>query len=350
MLEIDDNQYSVAVIVPCWNCAAFIDILIKNLLNQSFRDWRAFFVDDTSTDETSDVIKKYHAIDPRINYILRNRFPKGAQTCRNIGMEVSAGAEYLVFLDADDIIAPYCLEQRVHFMQFHPEIDYASFPLKAFKTDIFDQTYWGFGIQGKQELLPSLLSWKTLQIVVVTNIYRRRRLIETGMVWDEKLLSMQDADFNIQAQTKGLKHVFAGGDIDYFYRQNDTTVSKRIFLKEMFDSHIYLISKETDSIQRAFHSKYNFYLKTYIVNFFELFKNEKKPYLALLSISFVRHQPIFFLKILLFCFIGMRGKRFLFGRHLLYTQQESTQWHSILKQQLSILINNDAHDWHFSKS
>lgn len=328
-------QYTLAVVIPCWNCAGEIGVLMDCLLEQSYTDWTAFCVDDGCTDSTALVIEDYAQRDPRIIYYRRKRLPKGAPTCRNIGMDLSVGSEYVVFLDADDLIAPYCFEQRIRFMQEHPSVDFASFPMKAFKTEIYDDTVWGFGIPGRQELLLSLLYWKTIQIVVPSNIYRRERLFGARIRWDEKVKSMQDAEFNIQSLTRGLHHGFAARDrIDYFYRQGASTVSKRITDPSMFDSHLYLIGKVTRSIREAFQSRYDFYLKAYIVNFFTLFKRHKEPYRALLKLEFVKGHPAFYFRIVLFLLLGMRGNTILFKRYISYSTDSAKQWADILSRVL----------------
>ena len=254
------QTYKLAIIIPCWNCASYIGETLDCLHMQSFNDWVAFLIDDDSTDDTAQIIKFKAINDSRIRYFKRHRPPKGAQTCRNIGFDKSEGAEYVFFMDADDLIAPFCFEQRINYMMTHPLIDFASFPVKAFKDDIFDGLLWGFGVQGQQDLLVSLLNWETLQIVVASNIYKRSCLKKSCLRWDELLLSMQDADFNIQALSKGLVHAFAEGSrIDYFYRQNNGTVSKQIFKEDKFNSHLYLINKETITIRTVFGKKLDFF-------------------------------------------------------------------------------------------
>ena len=336
------NIYKLAVIIPCWNCESYIGELLDCLLSQTLSDWRAFLVDDGCTDSTAIVIKNYALRDSRLNYVLRYRAPKGAQTCRNIGFELSEGAEYVIFIDADDLIAPYCLEQRVRFLQTHSSVDFASFPMKAFKTDKYDDTYWGFGVQGEQELILSLLYWKTLQIVVPSNIYRRERLVDVDLRWDERLHSMQDADFNIQSLTKGLIHSFSKDDrIDYFYRQGQSTVSKRIFDSSMFASHLYLIEKVINSIRAKYQSKYDFYLKAYIVNFFELFQKNRTPYLSIMKLDFVKKQPGFFLRIAVLLLLGMRGKNRLFSKYVHYSVNSAKQWSVSVNEVLRKKVTNE---------
>ena len=323
----EESQYALAAVIPCWNCENYIQSLLECVCNQTFSDWNAFFVDDGCLDYTPDIIREYQKKDSRIHYAKRDSLPKGAQRCRNIGLRLSEGAEYIVFFDSDDLIAPYCFEQRVGFMRANPSVDFASFPTKAFKKDIYDDTYWGFGVPGKQELILSLLYWKTLQIVVSSNIYKRSSIINAGLSWDEKLGCMQDADFNIQSLTKGLTHSFVEPSrIDYFYRTGHSSVSKRIAEPAMFDSHMYLIKKVTESFRKAFHTQYDDYLKAYIVNFLGLFKKNRKPVHSLLKIGFVKRHPVFLFQLVLYLLGGMRGRKILFKKYIYYSNNSAKEW------------------------
>lgn len=324
-------HYTLAVVIPCWNCENYIRVLLDCICNQTFSDWNVFLIDDGCLDHTPEIIREYQNKDSRVHYSKRNSLPKGAQRCRNIGLRLSEGAEYIVFFDSDDLIAPHCFEQRVGFMRANPSVDFASFPTKAFKKDIYDDTYWGFGVPGKQELILSLLYWKTLQIFVSSNIYKRSSIINAGLSWDEKLGCMQDADFNIQSLTKGLTHSFVEPSrIDYFYRTGHSSVSKRISEPAMFDSHLYLIRKVTDSFYHAYHNRYDFYLKAYIVNFLSLFKKNPKPIRLLFELGFVKRHPVFFSQIVLYLLLGMRGRTILFKRYTNYSSDSAREWLSLV--------------------
>lgn len=337
-MEMNQNkgggmQYTLAIVVPCWNSENYIRDLLDGICSQTFFDWKAFFIDDGCVDHTPEIIKDYQKRDSRIHYSKRESLPKGAQRCRNIGIQLSEGAEYIVFFDSDDLIAPYCFEQRVGFLRANPSVDFASFPAKAFKTGIYDDPFWGFGVPGKQELILSLLYWKTLQITVATNIYKRNRLINACVNWDENLLCMQDADFNIQALTKGLTHRFAeAGRIDYFYRTGHTSVSARIAEPLMFDSHLYLMGKVTDSFRKAYGNRYDFYLKAYLVNYMGLFKKNRRAVFSLLKIGFVRRNPSFFFWVSFYLLLGMKGLRKIFKRYSSYSEVSSKQWLSLVTE------------------
>lgn len=169
-------KYTLAVVIPCWNEEKLLPEMIECLLKQTFCDWRAFCVDDISSDSTAEVIKGYQARDNRINYFCRNREPKSGQTCRNIGLELSVGAKYVVFFDADDLVAPYCFEQRVRFMDLHPDLDFGVFPMLAITKSITEESGPIFGVKTFDDDLEAMLAF-LVPLQTATNIYRKESLI-----------------------------------------------------------------------------------------------------------------------------------------------------------------------------
>jgi glycosyltransferase involved in cell wall biosynthesis len=88
----------VSVILPTYNRAGSIGAAIRSVLDQTERDFEIIVVDDRSTDETEDVVKRFG--DPRIRYIRQAR-NGGDAASRNAGVLESRG-KYLAFLDDDD--------------------------------------------------------------------------------------------------------------------------------------------------------------------------------------------------------------------------------------------------------
>ena len=89
----------VSLIVPIYNTAKYLDKCILSLVNQSLKDIEIILINDGSTDNSEEVIKKYD--DERIVYI--NKENEGIGKTRNLGIEVSTG-EYIAFVDSDDYL------------------------------------------------------------------------------------------------------------------------------------------------------------------------------------------------------------------------------------------------------
>ncbi len=121
----------VSIIIPSFNRETLISETLNSVLKQTFFFWEALVVDDGSVDRTCEIVKSYVDRDPRIKLIVRDREPKNASVCRNIGID-HANGKYAIFLDSDDLLAPSCLEKRIKFMNSHPDLNFAVFQMAYF--------------------------------------------------------------------------------------------------------------------------------------------------------------------------------------------------------------------------
>ena len=116
----------VSIIIPVYNSELYIEDTIKSIVNQTYTNFEAIFVDDCSTDKSLEIIKKYCDIDNRFKIIKlpRNRGPAIA---RNIGIRKAKGS-YLTFLDSDDIWHSNKLKMQIKYItQNNYEIVYCSY-------------------------------------------------------------------------------------------------------------------------------------------------------------------------------------------------------------------------------
>lgn len=116
-----DNQHSndmerlVSVIMPAYNCEAFIGMAMDSVRAQTCMNWELIVVDDCSTDATPRIVQDYAQKDPRIrcHQLAANQ---GAAAARNAATEMARG-RYLAFLDSDDLWTPDKLEKQLAFMR-----------------------------------------------------------------------------------------------------------------------------------------------------------------------------------------------------------------------------------------
>lgn len=108
----------VSVIIPTYNRGDLISDTIDSVLAQSFQDFEILVVDDGSTDNTREVLKKYAGKITYLN-IVHTGLPAAA---RNAGLKQAKG-KYVAFLDSDDIWMPEKLAKQVAVLENYPEID-----------------------------------------------------------------------------------------------------------------------------------------------------------------------------------------------------------------------------------
>ena len=98
----------VSVIVPAFNVENCISRCLDSLVNQTLNDIEIIVIDDGSIDNTYSIAHNYSQKDDRIKVFTQENQKQGA--ARNSGLEI-AQAEYVIFVDSDDVIElNYCEE------------------------------------------------------------------------------------------------------------------------------------------------------------------------------------------------------------------------------------------------
>ena len=223
------NQ-QVSIILPLYNRIALIKETIESVQAQTYPYWEAIVVDDGSTDGSYALVEKIAQQDTRIKVASRHREPKGAPTCRNIGAE-RANGEYLLFLDSDDLLAPFCLERRVAVFRQHPDCEFLVFPMLMFQRAPYDSNIL-WNIDTEEDDLTRFLRvdavWQTSG-----PIYRKSSFIREGG-FQEGLSFWQDYELHTRTLISGPTYrKLLNQEPDCFYRQHlQDTVSQAVNVSE----------------------------------------------------------------------------------------------------------------------
>ena len=120
----------VSVVIPCYNQAHFLGEAIESVFKQTYKHFEIVVVDDGSTDNTSEVARRYSGIRciEQVN--------QGLSAARNTGIRESKG-EYLVFLDADDRLYPIALEAGLRCFKVFPECGFVYGAYRFITSDGF---------------------------------------------------------------------------------------------------------------------------------------------------------------------------------------------------------------------
>lgn len=105
----------VSIIMPAYNSSKFIGESLESIINQSYKNWEVIIIDDCSTDNTGEVVKKLMKKDKRIKYF-RLEKNSGAAVARNKAIDFATG-KFIAFLDSDDIWFPEKLEKQIKYMK-----------------------------------------------------------------------------------------------------------------------------------------------------------------------------------------------------------------------------------------
>ncbi len=114
---MENTKIEVSIITPAFNCEKTILSTYESIKKQTFANWEWIVVEDHSTDNSFDFIKKITNGDNRV-VLLRTESNSGAALARNIGIQASKG-RFISFLDADDLWMAEKLESQISYMKIN---------------------------------------------------------------------------------------------------------------------------------------------------------------------------------------------------------------------------------------
>lgn len=120
-----------SIVVPIYNVEKYLAECIESVLKQSYKDFELILVDDGSPDGCPSICDKYASLDFRIRVIHKKN--EGVAVARKIGVDNAVG-EYVLFVDADDLISSVCLEKIDKIIQMH-SVDVIKFGFEIEKSD-----------------------------------------------------------------------------------------------------------------------------------------------------------------------------------------------------------------------
>lgn len=109
----------VSIIIPYFNCAEYIIQTLESVQRQTWKNWECIIVDDGSTDASEEIISEFKFKDERIRFI--KQINSGPSSARNNGITHAQG-EFLMFLDADDLLVPSKIERQLEVFAMNPSV------------------------------------------------------------------------------------------------------------------------------------------------------------------------------------------------------------------------------------
>lgn len=89
----------VSVIIPIYNVAPYLDETFQSIIDQSLPDIEILAVNDGSTDNSEEIIRKWQQQDSRI--LLFSQENRGQSAARNLALKHAKG-QYIYMMDSDD--------------------------------------------------------------------------------------------------------------------------------------------------------------------------------------------------------------------------------------------------------
>ncbi len=187
----------VSVIIPAYNAEKYIERTIHSALLQDYENLEIIVIDDGSTDNTADVVKKLAEKDRRLKYVHQQN--GGVSSARNHGYKFSKG-EYLAFLDADDIWLPDNVSKKLAHLQDNPDVGLVH--SDALLIDENDNSLNEVKKGKSGWVLDDLLSWNETCIPAPSSIIVKREVIDSVGGFDTSLSTAADQEFFFRVASK----------------------------------------------------------------------------------------------------------------------------------------------------
>jgi len=230
------NTPLVSIIIPTYNRAHLISETLDSIFAQTYTNWECIVVDDRSTDNTEEVLKPFTNIYQRFQYYNRpNSKPKGANSCRNIGLEKAKG-DFIIFFDSDDLMAPNHIEIKLKAIQKN-DYDYVIAQARFFNHDkgnILLEKQYNFQTKdiSSYNYVSHKINWLTIDTLIKSNLAK-------SISFNELLSSGQEYNYFCKLVLKSTKATFIKSTVT-FMRYHDNSIRGLLRKNKIEQSQSYL--------------------------------------------------------------------------------------------------------------
>lgn len=203
-------MYTVSIIIPTYNNAHLLPETLESIFNQDYGDYELIIVDDGSTDNTKEILKKYGN---KIIYL----FQENSGACskpRNEGIKIATG-EYISIFDSDDIMKPEKIRLQAKFLDHNPDVGFVFTDFCDFRDDTIFKNHISTctifnSLKRKrvgefEYIINKIDAYETLlseNFIGASSMMFRKNLLQQIGSFDESLDSSEDIDFTLRVSRK----------------------------------------------------------------------------------------------------------------------------------------------------
>lgn len=238
----------ISFIIPVYNCAEYLAQCVKSIQEVNVDCYEIILVNDGSTDNSGYVCEQLSNTYNTIKYVCQKN--QGVSAARNLGLSVAAG-DFVIFLDADDMIEPQKFFQLFQKLEKKSDIDIAIFghsfdyyhDKRLYRRDEMQMPL--IGVNGSNLWIQKIWElYSTNSLNPIWNkVFKRSFLIDNKLYFRRDMFLYEDLEYSLRCIAH-CENILFEPDIIYHYRQSESTVLR---LKRI--SHIPIIIRE---IEKAF--------------------------------------------------------------------------------------------------
>jgi glycosyltransferase involved in cell wall biosynthesis len=119
-----DVKKSFVVIIPSYNNASFCERNLRSVFEQKYENYRVIYIDDASTDETYEMVKRFIAESSQENRVtlIQNPTNRGALANLYLAIHSCKDEEIIVTLDGDDFFAHEWVLSKLNKTYAKPDV------------------------------------------------------------------------------------------------------------------------------------------------------------------------------------------------------------------------------------
>ena len=188
----------ISVIIPAYNVSKYVKRCILSLLNQTYKNIEIIVINDGSTDNTLEIIKKYDV------KVIDEENSGGASVPRNVGIKHSTG-DYITFVDADDYVDKNYIEDMVKLIETK-NYDIIETPL-LFEANLKDKSllYTEYKLE-KKESFDFKNEYFNNELRYVIGVFYKREVIQ-DIYFDERVRCYEDNMFNLRVKLRSKSYL-----------------------------------------------------------------------------------------------------------------------------------------------
>ncbi|HYG77909.1 MAG TPA: glycosyltransferase [Planctomycetota bacterium] len=199
----------ISVIIPTYNSGDYLEATLQSVLEQTVRPAEIIVVDDASTDDTLERLKKFA---PYVKVINTGVNTGSASAPRNLGIEVSR-CPYFAPFDSDDLMLPEKLQHSIALLRMRPDLPVLFTDFSFFgdvSRRIPQQSHCTLRSRFRRYLQPVAHSYYALQPSDALNSLFHENFVGASSImcskaawravggYNEKLKSAEDLDFSFR--------------------------------------------------------------------------------------------------------------------------------------------------------
>lgn len=221
-----------SIVIPVYNGGKYIEECLSSIVKQKYCNYEVIVINDGSTDNSVNIVQKISKYNDRIKLFSKDN--GGVASARNMGIMKSNG-RYIIFLDADDLMVPECLE-KISQVLSNKAMDLTictSYIEMDNKNDKLNRLFTDEAIRKEKTNSEIKKLCQNLSSMCIA-VYRRQFLLNNDLYVREGVTCGEDTEFFFNALV--LSKTLQLADVALFaYRFNPNSVSNDLSYKNVMD-------------------------------------------------------------------------------------------------------------------